>query len=201
MKLALATRNPGKVTELQALLADADIDVVSLDALGVPAEFDVEEIGETFPAIAEKKAREYGQKTHLLTVADDSGLCVAALDGQPGVHSKRFISGTDQERNQAILKMMAGKTDRAAYFISVLALFDPTDDTVHFFEGRVDGQIAPEERGTAGFGYDPLFIPDGYTQTFGELGKEVKNQVSHRARALQKLKTYLEQLAKPSQNS
>jgi XTP/dITP diphosphohydrolase len=202
MKLLFATRNLHKVQEVAALFTKGDIQVVSPANLGVSADFDVEETGTTFEANAELKARGFGlavpASAQVLTAADDSGLCVEALNGQPGVYSKRFIPGTDHDRNLHLLKLLDGQTNRRAYFITVVALWDPTqgfdadDQSVKFFEGRVEGVIGTEERGTEGFGYDPLFIPDGYTQSFGELGLEVKNTLSHRARAFAKLQEYLE---------
>ncbi len=191
MKLLLATNNPGKLREVQEILAGLPFEVVTPAEVGVPPDFDPPENGATFEENAQSKAQAYAEKTGLLSLADDSGLCVTALDGKPGVHSKRFIEGSDHDRNLKILELLKEKTDRSAYFISVICLYDPHTKETQCFEGRVEGTLAAEEHGTQGFGYDPIFIPTGYDKTFGELGNEVKNTLSHRARALQKAKEYL----------
>lgn len=191
-ELVLATNNANKLREIQAQLALPSVRVLSPREAGVPADFDVEETGETFTENALLKAKAFAAIAHAPVVADDSGLMVHALNGEPGVHSKRWIPGSDHDRNMHLLEKLKDQSDREAEFITVLALYLPDTDTAHFFEGRVSGKIGAEERGNAGFGYDPLFIPDGYTQTFAELGEEVKNTLSHRARAVQKLKVFLE---------
>jgi XTP/dITP diphosphohydrolase len=191
VKLVFASRNLGKIAEVSSIFQPLNIEVVSLDQVAVPADFDVEEIGDTFAEIAELKAAEYAKKTKILTLADDSGLCVNALGGEPGVHSKRFFPGTDHDRNQHLLALLEGKKDRSAFFVTVVCLFDPATKKTWSFEGRVDGMIADEESGSAGFGYDPVFIPEGYSQTFAQLGPEVKNIASHRARALAKCATFM----------
>ena len=154
-------------------------------------EVDVEETGSTFHQNAKLKAEFFANKTGLLTVADDSGLEVEALEGFPGVASKRWLSGTDQERSLALLKKLESQSNWQARFVSVLCLHDPQQKTEKYFEGEVQGRIAKEIRGEQGFGYDPVFIPEGYDKTFGELSVNVKNQLSHRARAFAKLKKYL----------
>jgi XTP/dITP diphosphohydrolase len=193
VKLVFASRNLGKVKEVGAVFAALGIDVLSLNDAGVEPSFDVEETGDSFAANAQLKAVEYGKKTGLLTMADDSGLCIDALNGQPGVHSKRFFSGSDHDRNLHVLDLLADQKNRAAFYISVICLYQPSTEKSWCFEGRVDGTMGDAEKGTAGFGYDPLFIPIGYTKTFAELGNEVKNTVSHRAKALAKCSTFLAQ--------
>jgi XTP/dITP diphosphohydrolase len=200
MELFIATTNPGKVAEFKAALA-------GVATIKTPADFpeldgfEVEEIGKTFAEIAELKARTFGDKVGLLTVADDSGLEVEALDGQPGVYSHRFAPGTDEDRYKKLLSFMSKETNRAARFVTVLCLYDPATQKVEFFPGEVQGQIAPEPTGTQGFGYDPVFKPEGYDQTFAELGIEVKNTMSHRGRAVAALQTYLASHLSPSQNA
>jgi len=192
MELVLATNNANKLAEIQATLALTSISVISAHDAGVPDDFDVEETGQTFSQNAELKARAFSKLTGLPAVADDSGLKVVALGGEPGVHSKRWIPGSDQDRNLHLLQKLEGTPDRSAEFVTVLALFFPDTEKIIFFEGSVTGTIALEERGTEGFGYDPIFIPEGYDKTFAQLGIETKNTLSHRARAVQKLKTFLE---------
>jgi len=188
-ELLLATNNPGKLKELQELLSDLDITILTPAMLGI-ADFDVEETGKTFEENAELKARAFAEKTGKLTLADDSGLEVAALDGFPGVRSKRFLEGTDHDRNQKILRLLEGVENRSARFVAIFCLYDPKQEIKEIFIGEANGDIALAEKGLHGFGYDPLFILKGYTQTLGELGTEVKNRLSHRARAAEKVKEY-----------
>lgn len=192
MKLLVATRNQGKAQEMALYLNEFKIEVLTLNEFEM-GEFEPEETGETFLANAELKAVAYGDRAGVLTVADDSGLEIDALNGQPGVHSKRFFVGSDADRNDHVLKLMAGKTDRTARFVSVLVLYDPATQTKHAFTGIVEGQIGEKAAGDQGFGYDPIFIPEGYQQTFAELGVVEKNKMSHRARALQQLQAYFKQ--------
>lgn len=155
--------------------------------------FDVEETGATFAENATLKAQAFGNKTQILTISDDSGLEVIALNGQPGVYSKRFAPGSDQDRNQKILELLESRADRSAQYKAVICLYDPATQSQQFFEGLVKGKIAWQARGTTGFGYDPIFIPDGYEQTFAELGSQIKNRLSHRAQALQAVQKYLKE--------
>ncbi len=190
LTILVATANAGKLTEIKALLKDLPVKIVTPgDVLG--KEVDVDETGKTFSENALLKAQTLAEKTSLSTIADDSGLCVEAIDGQPGVLSRRFIPGTDQDRNLHILKLLQRQNDRRAYFESVICFFDPRDSSIQYFKGRVDGMIATAEKGENGFGYDPIFVPDGFMETFAELGEAVKNKVSHRARAILKFREYL----------
>jgi XTP/dITP diphosphohydrolase len=191
-QLLVATNNPHKLKELELELRQLELRIFTPGEVGVPPEFDVEETGTTFAENAELKARAFAVQTGLPSLADDSGLVVEALGGEPGVHSKRWIEGSDHDRNVHLLKKLEGESDRSAHFVTVLALYLPDPNQFHFFEGSVSGKIGAEERGSQGFGYDPLFIPDGYTQSFGELDLEVKSTLSHRHRALEKLRQYLE---------
>lgn len=191
MKLFFASQNQGKVKEALEILNDCSFSLCSLCDFPELSKTQVEETGSSFKDNAYLKAKFFALQTGILTVADDSGLVVNALDQFPGIHSNRWLKGSDDNRNQGLLKKLKGKTDRLAAFITVACLFDPVDQTHHFFQGKVEGEIAQESKGDAGFGYDPLFIPKGYSQTFGELGLKVKNKLSHRSRALEKLCLYL----------
>lgn len=190
MKLLVATNNPGKLTEIHSTLKELEYEVLTPQQAGV-SELDPEETGTTFAENAELKARAFGKASGFLALADDSGLEVSALDGQPGVKSKRFFPGSDADRNQHLLSLLQDATTRDAAFVTVMCLYDPVKDESVFFEGRLTGSIALKERGSQGFGYDPVFIPDGHTQTLAELGTQVKMTMSHRARALAKVKEYL----------
>lgn len=196
-KLLIATRNQGKLKEFAQIIKLPGYELITLDDTEVDPEFDVEENGTTFAANARLKAESYGRRTKLLTLADDSGLVVEALHGNPGVFSKRY-GKTDEERNKKLLKEMKYVPDnqRQAKFVCVMCLYNP--DNAHFNseEGVVEGSISLEPRGTEGFGYDPVFMPlEGDGKTFAELGLEFKNLVSHRARALEKIKDQLLSLA------
>ena len=182
-QLLISSRNAHKITEIRAILGRPGLEILS--AADVPDLPDVEEDGDTFADNARKKARELAVATGLWTIADDSGLEVDALGGAPGVHSARYAGrhGDDAANNRLLLERMAGRTDRGAQFHSAVALAAP-DGREWLAEGICRGTLLTEGRGTGGFGYDPLFIPEGFDRTFAELGSEVKNRISHRARAL-----------------
>lgn len=186
IELLVATGNAGKVRELSDLLAGLPLRLRLLSEFeGVP---EAEETGETFAENAALKALHYSSRTGLLTLSDDSGLAVDALGGAPGVYSARYAGAraTYAERMAKLLAEVeaAGGADRRARFVCVIALADPAAGTLETFEGVCEGRIADAPRGAGGFGYDPVFVPDGHDQTFGELPDEVKRSVSHRARAL-----------------
>jgi XTP/dITP diphosphohydrolase len=189
MRLLIATTNPGKVREYQALFAGLDLDLVGLKDVGI--EVDVEETGDTYAANAELKARAYAQLSGLLTLADDSGLEVAVLNGRPGVHSARYAPDSPA-RIQKLLKEMIDVPDdqRAAQFQCVIALATP-DGSIAATEGSCDGVIAHEPRGTNGFGFDPVFYMPEHSATMAELPEDFKNQISHRAHAAQKMRAIL----------
>lgn len=182
--IVAATGNRHKIEEMQAILAPVGIQVTGAAAAGGMPE--VEEDGVTFTENAIKKALAVARFLRRVVVADDSGLEVAALDGRPGVHSARYAGeGGNDGRNLAkLLREMQGVGDRRARFVAVVAVAGP-DGLIGTAEGEVRGTIAAEPRGSGGFGYDPAFVPDGFDLTFGELPAEVKNQLSHRANALQ----------------
>lgn len=192
-ELLIATSNAGKIRELSGLLVNLPLRLRQLSEF--PQIEEVEETGKTFAENALLKARLYGRQTNLWTLADDSGLEVDALDGAPGVLSARYAGrhATDEERNSRLLAELALTNDeqRTARFVCAIALYDPASRATEIFNGTCEGRIAKHPRGRQGFGYDPLFIPSGYTHTFGELSEDVKQQISHRARALAAFRVYL----------
>ena len=185
MKLIIATRNAHKLDEIHKIFDFQQLDVLS--AFDFPDIPDVVEDGATLEENAKKKAVEIALATGCWTLADDSGLEVAALDGAPGVYSARYAGEhcSYADNNAKLLEELAGKTDRSARFRTVIALSDPAG-SVETVSGECAGTIIDEPRGTHGFGYDPLFVPDGYSQAFAELPSAVKNRISHRANALHK---------------
>lgn len=183
-RLAIATHNPGKLVEIAALVAPFGIAAVSAGALGVP---EPEETGTTFAANAALKALAVAGASGLPALADDSGLVVPALDGAPGIHSARW-AGPEKDFGAAMRRIetaLAGG-DRRAVFVCALSLAWP-DRHVETFHGEVWGALAFPPRGTRGFGYDPIFVPDGHDQTFGEMEPDAKHAISHRAVAFGKL--------------
>jgi XTP/dITP diphosphohydrolase len=190
MKLLVATNNAGKQKEFAKCLAGLGYEILFPSDVGL-SDLDVEESGSTAQENALLKASQFAQKAGLLTVADDSGLEIAALDGAPGIHSKRFHLGSDADRNQRIFELLAEADDRSALFRSVLCLYDPQSEKTDYFEGIFHGSISFTEKGNAGFGYDPIFIPKGEEKTIAELGIEYKNEHSHRAIAIEKLGEFL----------
>lgn len=193
MKLVFATRNQGKAQEGSAILDDLPYDVLSLVETNVPESFDVEETGATFESNARLKAEGFGRQLGMVTLADDSGLVVDALDGRPGVYSKRY-GKNDDDRNTKLLAELTNVVEakRTARFVSVICCYDPEDNSTHCEHGVVEGTIALTPKGSHGFGYDPIFIPtEGDGRTFAEYGADFKNTHSHRARALDKIKSFL----------
>lgn len=191
VELLLATANRGKIAELRSLCEPTSITVHSIGDPHIP-ELDVDETGSTFAENAELKARAFANATGLPVIADDSGLEVEALGGAPGVKSARWVSGTDEDRNKALLQKLQNETNRKARFVTVVCYMESPDSNPLFFEGSISGTISTTMVGSEGFGYDPIFIPDGFTKTFAELGTEVKNELSHRAQAFAKVLTHLQ---------
>jgi XTP/dITP diphosphohydrolase len=184
-RLVIATHNRGKLAEMAALLAPYGIDAVSAGALGLP---EPEETGSSFEANAELKARAAAAASGLPAFADDSGLVVPALGGAPGIYSARW-AGPERDFARAMAeveKRLAGSADRRACFVAVLALAWP-DGQVELFRGEVHGTLVFPPRGGRGFGYDPIFVPDGGSETFGEMDPAAKHAISHRAVAFRKL--------------
>ncbi len=185
MKLVIATRNAHKLEEIRDIFDFKSLELLSsFDFPDIP---DVIEDGDTFVANATKKASEIAMATGCWAMADDSGLEVNALDGAPGIYSARYAGEecSYAANNERLLRELDGKVDRSARFLTVVALSDPNGN-VKTVEGICLGKIILELRGSNGFGYDPLFVPEGYAETFAELSSDVKNGISHRARALKK---------------
>ncbi len=188
LKLIFATNNAHKCEEVGAVVGDS-FSIVTLREAGITE--DIPENKPTLEGNALQKARYVHERTGKDCFADDTGLEVDALDGAPGVHSARYATdGHDFEANNLLLlKNMEGKSDRKAHFRTVIALI--LDGREYLFEGRVDGHIAETAAGCGGFGYDPLFVPDGYGHSFAEMSAEEKNAISHRGRAVRKLAEFL----------
>ena len=181
--LVFATNNQHKIDEAQDIVK-GKLKLISLKEAGV--DIDVDETETTFRGNAWLKAQAVWELTGLPCVADDSGLCVEALGGEPGVYSSRYAgeAGNHTKNNEKLLKEMEGKSDRRAFFTTVLCLVG-LDDTPIYIEGRVNGVILREIQGRDGFGYDPLFCPDGDNRSFAEMSAAEKNAMSHRGRAFQ----------------
>jgi len=188
-KLVFATNNAHKLSEIRSI-TQGKVEILSLDDIG--CHDDIPETAETLDGNAMMKARYVYERYGLDCFADDTGLEVEALGGAPGVHTARYAypDRNDPEANtRKLLRELKGQTNRRAAFRTVIALIE--DGRESCFEGRVDGYIAESERGTEGFGYDPVFSPEETGKTFAELGIETKNRISHRARAVAKLCEYL----------
>ena len=205
MKIVFATNNQHKLDEIRSILGD-NIEVLSLKDIG--CDIDIPETGQTLEENALQKAQYIYDHYHMSVFADDTGLEVEALNGAPGIYSARYASmvdgssvSHDSEANMAcLLKELGENNNRKARFRTVIALILKKDicpcgctsiKEIHQFEGIVEGEIIRERRGGEGFGYDPIFQPDGYDKTFAELGMGIKNHISHRARAVQKLAEFL----------
>lgn len=201
MKIILATNNEHKLSEIRSIF-DNDIEVLSMKDVGIDT--DIEENGETLLENSRIKAvyvtmqlKKMNFPYPYTVIADDTGLIVEALNGEPGVYSARYAGGEghDSEANiQLLLKNLNGYENRKAYFSTIVTLIEERASFLShmmFFEGRVNGTILTEKHGTEGFGYDPIFQPDGYDCSFAELGMEVKNKISHRAIAIGKVADYL----------
>jgi len=188
MKIVFATNNQHKLSEIRQILGGR-VEVLSLNDIG--CNVDIPETGFTLEENALQKAQYVYDHYHIDCFADDTGLEVDALNGAPGVYSARYAGdGHDSEANMTkLLNELGENNNRSARFRTVIALIQQGE--VHEFEGIVNGQIIRERRGGEGFGYDPIFQPDGYDQTFAELGLDIKNQISHRARATRKFAEYL----------
>ncbi|MGH6976897.1 MAG: RdgB/HAM1 family non-canonical purine NTP pyrophosphatase [Stellaceae bacterium] len=184
-RLTIATHNPGKLVEIAELLRPYGVETIGAAALGLP---EPEETGATFEANARLKAVAAARASGLPALADDSGLAVAALGGAPGIYSARW-AGPKKDfaaAMQRVERELVGKPDRRATFVAVLALAWP-DDRVAIFRGEVHGTLVFPPRGPHGFGYDPIFVPEGGHETFGEMAPAAKHAVSHRGRAFAKL--------------
>lgn len=194
MRLLLGTKNPHKIREIREICSELCGEALELLTFWERPFSEVLEDGQTFEENARKKAHQICAQTGLTVLAEDSGLEVFALGGAPGVRSARFAGEHKDDRAniEKLLSMLGNSADRRARFRCVAVLAWPTGDEL-LSEGVLWGQIAHAPRGTAGFGYDPIFIPDGYTQTLAELGPQIKNRMSHRRRALEGLMHQLQQ--------
>ena len=189
MKIFLATKNEGKIKDFKKLTEGMDIEVVSiLDNIDIP---DVEENGKTFEENSEKKALEIAKYTGIITISDDSGLCVDYLNGAPGIYSARYSgeNATDSSNIDKLLEEMkeVEKEKRTAYFVSVVSIAYP-DERVYSFRGEVKGEILFEKEGNNGFGYDPIFLCYELGKSFGQASSDEKKRVSHRGQAFKALK-------------
>jgi XTP/dITP diphosphohydrolase len=198
-ELVIATRNPGKLMEVQPLLSDLPIALRSL--LDFPHTTEVEETGATFAENASLKATAYAAQTGAWTLSDDSGLEVDALGGAPGIFSARYAgsSASDAERIELLLSELerTENSERRARFVCAVSISEPTGRILNVSTGTCEGRIGYHPKGEHGFGYDPVFIPHGFEQTFGELSTEIKQIISHRARALAGTRAFLLKLLDP----
>ncbi len=193
-ELLLATSNKGKIKEIKHIFKDTPFKTVTIwDVDSIPNDIEVKETGETFEENAKLKAETLGKLSNLLTLADDSGLEIDALNGKPGVRSARFTKGSDTDKINKVLQLLHGVPDdkRNARFITVIAIYDPNSSQTTLFRGTVEGKITTQPKGNRGFGYDPIFFSTELGKTFAEASAEEKNEVSHRARALFKATEYL----------
>ena len=199
-ELLVATGNAGKLREIRALLNDLPFTLVTLGDL--PNIEEVAETGSTFVENAALKAFGYARQSGVLTLADDSGLEVDALDGAPGVRSAHYLGdhASYVDRMSALLTALRTSNDvaRTARFVCALAIVSDKQEMLYATEGTCEGLIADAPRGSGGFGYDPVFLPEGFTQTFGELSADIKNGISHRGRALAKAHQFLASLTATS---
>lgn len=194
MKIFLATGNKHKIKEIEKIFKMDNVEILSInDGIEIP---EIEEDGTTFEENSKKKALEIAKFTNMITIADDSGLCVDALDGAPGVYSARYAGehGNDLDNNKKLVRELQGIENRKARFVCVITLAKPTGET-YSFRGEVEGDIIDVPQGTEGFGYDPHFFMKEYGKTLAEI-PEIKNKISHRARALEKLKENLDEILK-----
>ncbi len=189
LELLIGTSNPGKVHEYEIMLADLNVQLLTLADVGLD-KIDVEETGDTFVQNAELKALAYAEASGSYALADDSGLCVAALDGRPGVFSARYGGAglDDKGRRELLLHEMEDVADRSAHFECVISLVDPRTLASQNAQGKCYGMITWQNRGgSLGFGYDAIFMPNGYSQTFAQLPQQTKNKISHRGKAIRNL--------------
>jgi XTP/dITP diphosphohydrolase len=191
-RVLIGTHNRGKVLEINEILRGLSVELLSLNdfpSIGI-----AEENEPTYAGNARSKAQFYAKASGLWTLADDSGLEVESLGGAPGVFSARYAGGgaTDEDRRRRLLIEMDGVKNRNARFVCAVAVSAPDGGIVQVAHGICCGQVLTAPRGTGGFGYDPLFVPNGFNQTFAELDEVVKNEISHRARALRKARPFID---------
>lgn len=193
MKIFLATGNKHKIDEIKTIFANVkDVEILSIkDGIEIP---EVVEDGDTFEANSAKKALEIAKFTGMITIADDSGLCVDALGGAPGVYSARYSgeNATDESNNAKLMEVMKDEKNRKCHFVSVITLGKP-DGRAYSFRGEIEGELLCEPKGKDGFGYDPYFYVAEYGKSLAEM-PEIKNRISHRANALKKLEKELDRV-------
>ena len=194
MKLIIASNNKHKIKEIKAILGDHFDEILSMREAGI--EHETVEDGTTFMENARKKAREMAKISGCPSLADDSGICAHALGGAPGIYSARFAGengghGDDEANNDLLLERLENEADRTAHYTCAMAIAYPDGKEV-LSEGYMYGSITKERHGNGGFGYDPIFMPEGYSDTVGEISDEEKNKISHRSRALADLLRKLE---------
>lgn len=196
--IVAATKNKHKIREIEQITGEFGMNIITRDEAGIPDTIEIEEDGTTFEENSYKKAYGIMKLCGQITIADDSGLVTDCLDGAPGVYSSRFagIDGDDQANNNKLKSLIRDVPfeERTARFVSVITIVFPDGETLSA-RGEVEGHLVLEERGSNGFGYDPLFIPAGYDITFGEFDPEEKNKISHRANALAELRRLLQERA------
>ncbi len=190
MEIVLATNNEHKLKEVEEICKNLDVKFIL-----PPKEFNPEENGISFEENSYIKAKAANILTHKYTLADDSGLCVKALNGAPGLYSNRF-AGTQQEKIDKILKLLEDKDDRSAKFVCVMTLLDKEGNVKFVAKGECKGSIVKTQKGVNGFGYDPVFLPEGKTLTMAELSEDEKNEISHRRNALNQVIDFLKTLDK-----
>ena len=182
MQIVLASGNRGKYAEIKEMLKTSGAELIF--GGDMPSPLEVDETGTTYEENAMLKAEAWAKSTGLPAIADDSGLEARALGGMPGVHSARIVDGSDKDRTDWLLSELSGKEDRAAQFVCAIAVVFPDGHAPVTLTEYCCGRIAEAPSGTSGFGYDPVFIPDGYSKSFAELGDDIKNKISHRAKAV-----------------
>ena len=188
MRLLVASENRGKIREIKKICKDS---IEILSPIDIAIHLDILEDGNTLRDNSLKKALAYFRKVNICTIGEDTGLFVEALNGEPGIYSARYGGRGDESNRGKLLLELKGKNNRLAYFKTVITLVI-NESWIEFFEGKVSGSITEEEIGCNGFGYDPLFLPEGYKKTFGQMSEEEKNSISHRKIALEKVFNYIE---------
>ena len=188
MKIVLGSSNPHKVKEINEIVSGTGIEFIL-----PPDNFDPDEKGKSFEENSLIKAQEAWKLSHTWALADDSGLCIDALGGKPGIYSARYAE-TPQKRIDRVLNELEGEKNRKAHFTCHMTLISPDGKVALSCEGRCEGSIVKDQRGTNGFGYDPIFLVDGDTRTMAELSEDEKNHVSHRSKALAQVVEYLQKL-------
>ncbi len=198
MKILFASQNKGKQNEARALFKDLPFELVFQDQFDELKDFDPEETGTTFSENALIKAKAYAEKSGLPCIADDSGVEIDGMDKLPGVHSNRWFTGTADERNLEVLKRLTPDKPRTARYITVACFYNPQTEEYALYEETQEGSIGHENIQGEGFDYDRIFMPEGHNKTYSQLGQEVKNQNSQRARAYRKLHELLKELVTPT---